>query len=699
MTDKLIKLIDNNNSTLDDVKHDYRLLAERLGIDITNHYSPRLIQDEIIKRCKADFDRNGVSENDSISVNKLGAIAENLIYKFLLFEEPVLKYLNVLQTLFAIKDARIKRIPHLEDTETWSRIISNLKDYKLVSKNTYDLSPDSLREHYPQEYDRVIQLKKLISVGCKVSIVNDDIEIKDTELAINRLDDLIKEIGGITLANGIFNLLKQNVYSSYFERYHLTRQGNGLSMHQKPQIPFGYLLNLCVKYPYENQSKKNIHHQLTEIQNLSIAIVTGCYNVQHYNQWTNFFQTGETIIKFCTEIALWDSIYSLIQIRPQLSLEILQELFCEIQDEIFVQIIGVNKENCYSVIKELLNSVKNINGVKIIYLSAISKSLRDIDKQEIKRVLDLMSHFSTPNSSYLLPSDFTEVDFQFNPLIKLGDTKYILMDKSWCSPSLFESLATEFRLAKVKNFDSNIGYALEGLIYNRLQSHNITYCHGNYTVDSIDGECDLLVETNEAIILVEFKKKVLTRKAKSGIDIDILIDLSDSILSSQLQAGRTELALREKGEITLTDLKTNDSKTVYWKNRTIERISLTQLDFGGFHDRTIINQFFNALLTHSYGTYSEEERIIKKFDSLKEKQQIWGEQYTKLKTLDKGFDHFPFFNCSFLNLGQLLEIINLSTDNDSFYERLKSNKFVTFGTLDFYKEFELKNNLDKNASR
>ena len=699
MTDRLIKIIDENNSTLDDVKDDYRLLAERLGIDITYHYSSRLIQDEIITRFKADFDKSGATETESISVNKLGEIAENLIYKLLLFDEPVLEYLNILQTLFAIKDARIKRIPPLEDTESWGRIISNLKDYKLISMNTYDLSTDTLREHYPQEYDRVTQLKKLISVGCEVSIVNDDIEIKNTELAINRLDDLIKEIGGITLANGIFNLLKENNYSSYFERYHLTRQGNGLSMHQKPQIPFGYLLNLCVKYPYENQSKKNIHHLLTEIQNLSIAIITGCYNVQHYNQWTNFFQTGVTIIKFCTEIALWDSIYSLIQIRPQLSLEILQELFNEIEDEIFVQVIGVNKENCFSVIKELLDSVTSINGVKIIYLSAISKVLRNIDKQEIKRVLDVISHSSTPNSKYLLPSDFTEVDFQFNPLIKLGETKYMLMDKSWCSPSLFESFATEFRLAKVKNFDSNIGYALESLIYNWLQSHNITYCHGNYTVDSIDGECDLLIESNEAIILIEFKKKVLTRKAKSGIDIDILIDLSDSILSSQLQAGRTELVLREKGEITLTELKTNNSKTVYWKDRTIERISLTQLDFGGFHDKNIINQFFKALLTHSYGTYSEEKRIIKKFESLKEKQQTWGEQYTKLKDLDKGFDHFPYFNCNFLNLGQLLEIINLSTDNESFYDKLKSNKFVTFGTLDFYREFELKNNLDKNASR
>ena len=148
----------------------------------------------------------------------------------------------------------------------------------------------------------------------------------------------------------------------------------------------------------------------------------------------------------------------------------------------------------------------------------------------------------------------------------------------------------------------------------------------------------------------------------------------------------------------MTDPKTDSSKKVYWNNRAIERISLTQLDFGGFHDKTIINQFFNALLTHSYGTYSEEKNILKKFEELKEKQKIWSEQYTKLNDLDKAFNHFPYFDSSFMNLGQLLETINLSTDNDSFYEKLKTNKFISFGTLDFYREFEMKLNMENNAS-
>lgn len=698
MTEKIKSIIDNSYSTLDDVKDNYKLLAERLGIDITYHYSPRLAQDEIIKRFKDDIDRSADTINKNISITKLKAVAQNLVYKYLLFDEPTLDYLNLLQTLFAIKDARIQKIPSFEETDTWKKIISHVKDYKLVSNYSFDINPENIREEYPQEYDRVVQLKILISEGCKVSIENEEIEIKDIELAITKLDNIVKEIGGITLARCIFHLLTQNNYSAYFERYHLTRQGNGLGIHKKPQIPIGYLLNLCVKYPTEIQTSENIDEKLKQIQELSVAIVTSCYNVEHYNQWTNFFQTGETIIKFCTEIALWDSIYSLIQIRPKLSLQIIEELYQEIDDTTFLNEVKVSKTEYFTILTEIFEIAKDKNGVVTIYVSAIKKKLKDFDENLIKTVLNINSHDAQANTDYLLPSDITKVDFQFNSLIKLSDTKFVLMDKSWCAPSLFESLATVFRAAKVKNFDSNIGYALEKIIYKWLNDHNITYSHGTYSVDSTDGECDLLIETKESIILIEFKKKVLTRKAKSGIDIDLLVDLSDSILSSQIQAGRTEIILREKGEITLTDQKTNTSKTVFWNTKTIERISLTQLDFGGFHDRSIINQFFKALLTHSYGAHSEEKNILKKFNELKEKQKIWSEQYAKLNNLDKAFSHFPYFDCSFMNLGQLLETINLSTDNDSFYEKLKANKFITFGTLDFYREFEMKLNIEKNAS-
>lgn len=697
MTNELIEIIDNCNSTLDDIKDDFKLIAERLNIDTKYHYSNHLITDKIQELVMQDL--NYSDSKDSIAVSKLGEVRENLIYKLLLFDEPVLEYLDVLETLFTIKNATIRRMPPFENKEKWSRIISNIKDYQIVSKKSYSFSRKNVRDYHAEEYDRVEQLKLLISVGCLITLKNDDLEIKNLEIAIEKVNSLTKEIGGLTLARSIFNLLSQNVYSKQFERYHLTRLGNGLGMHKRPQIPFGYLLNLAVKYPYEKNAKKNFDKELNLIQKLSIAIVTGSYNVQHYNQWTNFFQTGETIINFCTEIALWDSMYSLIQLRPTLAISIVKELFSNFDNALFIDAFSIDKNELFQILDAINDFVKSQHGPVLIYLSKISKILKNIDKDSINNILNILSHKDLPNNNYLLPSDIVNVDFQFNPLIKLGDTKYLLMDKSWCAPAFFESIATAFRLAKVKDFESKLGYELEKLIYKNLILRNIKFTCGDYTVDSIDGECDLLIETSEAIILVEFKKKVLTRKAKSGIDIDLLIDLSDSILSSQIQAGRTEIILREKKEIKLIDRESKNETIIEYKDRTIERVSLTQLDYGGFHDRTIINQFFNALLTHSYGTYSSDKRILKKFEQLKEKQRIWVEQYNKLNEIDERFSHFPFFNCSFLNLGQFIEILNLSKDNDTFYDKLKSNKFVTMGTLDFYKEFELTNKMNENASR
>lgn len=50
MTEQIKIINDDSSSTLYHVKDDYQLLAEKLEVDITYHYSPELIRDEIIKR-------------------------------------------------------------------------------------------------------------------------------------------------------------------------------------------------------------------------------------------------------------------------------------------------------------------------------------------------------------------------------------------------------------------------------------------------------------------------------------------------------------------------------------------------------------------------------------------------------------------------------------------------------------------------
>jgi hypothetical protein len=256
------------------------------------------------------------------------------------------------------------------------------------------------------------------------------------------------------------------------------------------------------------------------------------------------------------------------------------------------------------------------------------------------------------------------------------------MDKSWCFPSFYETLASKLRNLDTKKFDSCIGLRIEEYLDSKLSEKGIISNRGEYSAGIIQGECDLVIETDDTIILIEAKKKVLTRNAKSGDDISIILDLADSLLSSQLQAGKTEILLRENEYLQLKD-RNGKIYDLVLNGRNIERISMTQLEFGGFQDRTVLRQLLLALITHNFGTYSSEPTILKKFKKLEKKQIEWRTQYQELT---KYYSRYKFFNCWFLSLAQLLEIINRSEDSNSIMTLLKSMRSVTTGSLDFYKE-------------
>lgn len=533
--------------------------------------------------------------------------------------------------------------------------------------------------------------------GCKIEINNSEIQIiSGLEAVVDELNEKVKNIGGIVLVKSLFNHLNHlNKYSTRFERYFITREASGISFDQHPQIPFGFLLNLSLKYPYENPKVKDPQALLDEIVELAITISNGAYGVQQYNYWEFHFQSGETIIQFFTDIVLWDTMFSIPQCRPSSALDICDNLFSFISDIDFKNTLGFTRTDFISILIELNKLVTNFHIPTVVYHSAVCKSLKHIDKNTIQTVLDLLSHQSIVNEKYILPSDYISIDFWKKPLIKLGETKFLLVNKSWCAPNYFEAIATPLRASfkmHKRKLDDELGPQLEIYLQNKLLSKGIAFKTGDYNVDDLHGECDLLIESEKAIILIEFKKKVLTGKAKSGVDINLLIDLSESILDAQIQAGRTEIILREKGSITLT-AKKGSTQTVHLNDRNIERVALTHLEFGGFHDRSIFKHFLKALLTHSYGTHSNDPETIRKFENLKEKQTKWTEQYNKLCTIDNDYPKHPYFDCWFMSLPQLLEVINLSSDGNSFYETFRKTKHVSLNTLDWYREFDIATHL------
>lgn len=671
------------NKTQAKIPTELESIYKYLGIAENGSYFSSVINDRLYALIRESLFAN--SEDDHIKVTIFQEFRDELIFREVLNGESSKKHIEIVNIL---KDAcrhELKYIQNSSSQKQWQVAIQYAADYLKFSPHSSH-SYQTLRDENPKAYDRAIAAKELREVDCIVEVVDTEIIINGIDKLYQNISDRIQMVGGLTFAKFIFTYLGEKAYSETFERYKITRSVSTIENDQKPQIPFGYLLNLCVKYPYFAKDSEKHSNEFKSIIDLATKITFSVYGAQPYSQWESILLDGDKMIKFLTNVALWDSIYSIPQCKPTTALEIAFGIFNPLPDEIFEQDFGFSRIEVKLVTQKVNDQLKNKKGIFIIDFDKLDKKLYRLKREKIESILDIMSHMKEANKEYNEPADYLKIDFNFKPFIKIGKLQYLVMDKSWSSPSYFESLAAKIRESN-KNLDQQLGHPMEDFLHDKFKEKGILALTGEYSYMGKEGECDFLIETEKAIILIEAKKKVLTRKSKSGSDIEIILDLSDSILEAQRQAGRTAIVLMEAGSITLRQ-PDGSSIMVELKGREIERIALTQLEYGGFQDRMVMEKFLMTLLTHTINTSLVDPRVVKKITALTSKQQDWIEQYKKLCNLDPNFEHWPFRNCWFSNLPQILEVINVSRDCETFYKAFTANKYVSTGTMDWYTEYE-----------
>jgi Holliday junction resolvase-like predicted endonuclease len=105
---------------------------------------------------------------------------------------------------------------------------------------------------------------------------------------------------------------------------------------------------------------------------------------------------------------------------------------------------------------------------------------------------------------------------------------------------------------ETKGLDDKVGLAVERFLEAEFASHGVPIGRGDYNAEGEHGECDLVIEASETVIFSEVKKKALTRQAKAGSDVYLLLDLAGSLLAAQVQAGWHEVRLRRHGHLDLS---------------------------------------------------------------------------------------------------------------------------------------------------
>ncbi|MBB2144626.1 hypothetical protein GM921_03965 [Pedobacter sp. LMG 31464] len=632
-----------------------------------------------------------VADKSCSHIRILDQLVSELVYREVLEGEPASEYIKVINALkYALRNS-VKYFRSLENKPEWTNAVEDSKRLIQASPGGYGLIYDDLRESFPREFDVAVAVKFLAEKGCKYQYFNGRLEITSgLEKVFTELESLVSRFGGANLMTIIFQHLNlSNRYSDRYQRFHIYRTASMMVSDQQRQIPFGFLLHLCLKHPnYKFPSGLTQGFDNPQaIFEFASYVVQAAYDVQVYNRWEFINKDGGDILALCRQIVLWDNIFALPQARMSLSLEIAEELFQCIEDGRIEKSLGLKKSEFFEICRAIENICGDFLGPVVFSAKDLKLILPMIEMQRLVRVIGLLTHPRGFNERYSKPANLFENDFFKKPIIQLADGRLMIPQKSWSAPNYFESLASSLRPYFPK-MDSDIGLELERFLIRKLSSKGFQIVVGKYAIGKIEGETDILLVTDSILVIIECKKKNLTRAAKSGTAYGLLIDLSESLLSAHIQTGKVELLMRQVGSLIFKGANNLETE-VMLSDRQIIRIALTLSDYAGFHDRAVMGNFLESLISHSFTISNGSSHLEDRFAELEKKRQKWVRQFQELEKLDTFIDTYPFRDLMFMNLVQFLETLEDSKDPISFVSKLIEGRHINYGTLDYFFERNL----------
>ena len=675
MLNRFKQLVDNTPATIlceEDFEEEYKINLENEPIDFPSEKISTELQ-TILKNLKTGQDKS-----------ILNKIERELIYRQVIYNENSIDYLQIIKIMRDVTGSFIY-IPKWED-ENWKNIIKLAKNY-LNFPNYLKISSDELKDNYPKDFNRAESVKFLMNKNCKITIDNGEIEfISGLTEIYNELENKIDKFGGINL---IFECLAHLNYDAQFERYIFSKDLN----HTKElNTPWGYIINLSLKHlRFKHFSKRSKYDKLfKEIIILASKIINGVYNIQEYNIWSYFFLNLKNIPQYISNLVLYDSLFAISQSNILLELDLCEYLF-SFDKDFFRNVLGFELDDFITIGKGFYNVLDEKNKHILINLS--KKSEYPLPYPEYSKILNFMSHCANLNKNYVEPNDYQQINFFEKPLIKFDSNSFLLPSISWSAPNFFESLASGLRVPYNQTFndrlDDILGNRLEEFIAKLLKKYGINFIKGGeYKFKKNKSECDFIIESDESIIIMEVKKKVLTRESKSGRDYKIFIDLSKSLLYSQIQAGKVETLLKRDKKITL-DIGDN-KKTINLNDRVIKRISLTQFEYGSLYNHIFIKHFLKAQLRGDFTLENGDDNLNREFEKFIKYAKQFRNQYIELNEIQEEDFNYFIYRCYFMSLSQLFEVIKKSKDNNTFDKNLPNN-IIEQGSFDWYCDYGLLN--------
>ena len=659
----------------------YLEIAKEVGYKFTQGYSS---SHEVSKYIYGEIkSKLGGSDLDR---NEFEGLRSQLLVEYFIdgSNDKYVRYIEI------IRDATGELNSFIEIGKNWDDVLKLVAAHTCL--RTYDplSNVDSL---YQKERSIAHSVKWLKSKGFSISLENGNVLISEKEhKRIGTAIDLrLKRLGLIGL-NFIMGRLK-SLFNASSNRYFFQR------ISSKPLAPLGYLFRLSLKHLQETKKRVGQKKDLLDLFDLAQNYST-VLSVQEYSQYESVFQRPDTILKKIQRLVLADQIYSIPQTNCTHIIDLTRFIFSRVEAQDFS--LPWKFDEYINVAETISLLSNNSTSIKFSSTDIAYKLNYKVSQDVIEKILIDMSHnVGGINGGYLIPFDSSKCNQSFKPLICLGNYNYLFLDSNFFSFGFYEIVSDEYRKAGVK--DSVVGELLEDFISNKFTLSGIPFLTGEkykitkaqqklFSTSRSMGECDFIVETDEAIIFIEVKKKILTRAAQAGNVTNIATDLIKSFVNAQIQANWHEIILRNEGVI-----KFNSGRTIELNGRCVEKISLSIFDYMALHDGVTIRQLMHSLVGRKLVSSVESDQLPLK--SINEALSELNNQYSLPELKIYSNSNGAFFNCRFFNLFHFIEILNNVHSKEDFKDAIWTNRHVSTGEKDWFKEMHYLKYLKSEAAK
>ena len=616
-------------------------------------------------------------------------------------------FFAALHELHSLIGARMKRFAPFEDEDAWREALKYLKCYLEQYGTPHE---EQMLIGMEEQVHRVAAIKALRKLDLRCTQdEKGDLQFTKKNVCLGELTRMIEAIGGVRFAN---QLLKMTQFDASKGRFIVPQPQSPDPREVRPSVPLAYLLNIA----YRKTSSKGRDEALLKYWNDSIALATNIcaamYPVQSYFAMDDMFFDSPS--EYMRKWAIYDSTLGMQQMSKKFCNDIMNYLIDRMLADGRCFVKGFTLEEYRSVMNEVLGFTKDKEFVRVKSSQITSVA----DAQHRGQILKKIAQ-EIVNPNYEDPLDYDKVNWSDKPAIGLPNGDMLLYPSSIGGLGWYEvlmtllreqdvikkaeieakAIATGKKKEKYVEIDNFVGYALEDFVKDKLMAKGINTKCGKYKVDGVVGECDVVVENGSKIILMELKKKNMTRMARQGYLYQIILDFAGSVLYSQEQAFRTETLLRRKSSLDLDD--NGNHYSLDYNSRKCEKVTITLNEYGPLHERIIQQKVLDAFYRYSYQVNSSEirsfiadtdkaEQTIKSYETLAKKRQALADYITALSGYKQMGPYLPFFDSWFFSIEQLCYLIDKCDNVDDFIGKFEKLKHISFSTKNFWSDVDLK---------